>query len=175
MWYNLGRYKLMEAQEVTQSEHDYEPTVEQAQRAASLRRFNILFVYAPIALVSVISLALIIFMLIVAVRPPSVEALIFISGLADAALIIATVPALVVGAAVLGIIAFGYSQARQSGAAPIRQTQRLLWRMDNIVGRLRARTDKTADDIAQPFISVNGLVTYIKVLITQLAKLIRRS
>lgn len=165
----------MEAQEVTQAEYDYEPTVEQAQRASSLRKFNILFVYVPMALVGTISLGLIIFMLIVAVRPPNDEALLFISGLADAALIIAILPVVVVGIAVLGLVAYGYSRARQSGTAPIRQTQRLFWRMDNVVGRLGTRTNRIANDIARPFISVNGTITYIKVFINQLIKLIKRS
>ena len=164
----------MESQEITQTERSYEPTVEQAERAADLRRFNLLFVYGPIGLLAAITVSLIVILLVIAVSPPSDEALLFISGLADVALVIAILPILIVGAAGLALIAYGYYRGRQRGMAPVRQTQRLLWRMDNVVGRLRVRTGETADSVVRPFMSVNGAITYIKVLILQIVRIIKR-
>ena len=165
----------MDSQELNQVEQSHEPTKEQAERAADLRRFNLLFVYGPIGLITAIVLGLVIVLLIVALNPPSDEALLFISGLADVALVIALLPFLIIGAALLGLIAYGYVRARQQGMAPVRQTQRLLWRMDNVVGRLRGRTEETALQVARPFISVHSIVAYIKTLINQVLKLVKRS
>jgi heme/copper-type cytochrome/quinol oxidase subunit 4 len=165
----------MDAQELSQAEHSYEPTQEQAERAAELRRFNLLFIYGPIGLIAAIVLGLVAFLLIVAVNPPSDEALLFISGLADVAIVVALLPILIVGAALLSLIAYGYVRARQQGMAPIRQTQRLLWRMDNVVGRLRGRTKEIASIVASPFISANSLVAYVKALINQVLRLLKRS
>jgi uncharacterized integral membrane protein len=165
----------MDPQELSQVEQSYEPTQEQAERAATLRRFNMLFVYGPIGLIAGIALGLVIFLLIVALNPPSDDALQFISGLADVALVIALLPLLIVGAALLGLIAYGYVRARQQGMAPIRQTQRLLWRMDNVAGRLRGRTKEIASIVARPFISANSLVAYVKALMNQVLRLLKRS
>ena len=165
----------METQEVTQIERPYEPTAEQAERAAELRRFNRLFVYGPIGLISAIVVTLIVLLLIVAINPPSGEALLFISGLADVALVIAILPIVIVGAALLGLIGYAYITARKNGTAPIRQTQRLLWRMDNVVGRLRVRTERAAEGVIQPFLSMNGAVAYVKTLIMQIMRMVKRS
>jgi len=165
----------METQEVIQPEHEYEPTLEQAERAAALRRFNRLYIYVPIGLVSTITAVVVILLLIIAVNPPSAEALLFISGLADAALVIAMLPFVLLGAAGIALMAYAYSGARKRGTAPVRQTQRLLWRMDNLVGRVRVQTKRTANEIGRPFIRVNELVTYIRVLMLQLVKLVKRS
>ena len=165
----------MDAQELSQIEESYEPTQVQVERAAALRKFNLLFVYGPIGLVAAIAFGLIIFLLIVVLNPPSDDALLFISGLADAALVIALLPTVIIGAALLSLIAYSYIRARQQGMAPIRQTQRLLWRMDNVVGRLRSLTKETASKVARPFISVNSFAAYVKALVYQVLKLLKRS
>ena len=165
----------MDAQELKQVEPSHEPTQEQAERAAALRRFNWMFIYGPIGLAAAITLGLVIFLLIIALNPPSDEALLFISGLADVALVIALLPFLIVGAALLGLIAYGYVRARQQGMAPVRQTQRLLWRMDNLVGRLRGRTKEAASQVARPFISAHSIVAYVKALMYQTSRLLKRS
>jgi uncharacterized integral membrane protein len=166
--------KLMETQDISQEERSYEPTSDQAERAAELRRFNMLFVYGPIGLLSAIVLGVIVVLLVIAISQTSAEALIFISGLADVAMVIAMLPILIVGAVLLSLIGYGYYRGRQRGMAPVRQTQRLLWRMDHVVGRLRVRTGMTADSIIRPFLLLNGAFTYVKVLLQQSVKLIKR-
>ncbi|UCG24950.1 MAG: hypothetical protein JSW55_02855 [Chloroflexota bacterium] len=165
----------MDTQDLSQAEQSNVPTRKQAERDAALRKFNLLFVYGPIGLIGAVLLGLVILLLIVALNPPSDEALLFISGLADVAIVIALIPILIIGAAALGVIAYGYVRARQQGMAPVRQTQRLLWRMDNVIGRLRGRTEETASKVARPFISAHGIVAYIKSLINQALRLVKRS
>lgn len=165
----------MDAQELSQVEESYKPTQEQAERAAALRRFNLLFVYGPVGLISAIVLGLVILLLIVVLNPPSDGALLFISGLADAALVIALLPIVIIGAALLSLIAYSYYRARQRGMAPIRQTQRLLWRMDVVVGKLRDLTKETASKVARPFILANSYAVYMKALAYQVLKLVKRS
>lgn len=164
----------METQEFTQAEDLYQPTAEQAQRDAKLRRFNLLYVYTPIGLVSALAISIVVILLIVAVNPPSEETLIFLSGLADVALVIAMLPVIVVGAVLLGLIIYSFVQARRSGAAPVRQTQKLLWRMNNVVDRLQVRTAHVADAIVQPFMTLNGAFSYVKVLLGQILGMVKR-
>lgn len=165
----------METQDLIQGEQSYEPTARQAERAAALRRFNLLFVYLPIGLLMAAVLAIVVFLLIVAISPPGAEALPMISGLADAALTIALLPVLVVGAVLLALIVYGFVKSRQRGVAPIRQTQRLLWRLDNVVGQVRLRTSEVAPKVARPFISVQSVYAYIRALTQQITRLFRRS
>lgn len=165
----------METQEVIQTETVYEPTAQQAERAAALRRFNLLFVYLPIGLLSAIVVVIVVILLIVAIGQQNAEALLFLSGLADVALVIALLPVIVIGAVLLGLIFYGYTQGRKRGTAPIRQTQTLLWRMDNLVGRIYVRTATTADRIAQPFMTLQGAFAYVRSLITQLIHMVKRS
>lgn len=165
----------MDIQEFDQNETPYEPTSQQAQRAAELRKFNLIFVYLPIGLASAIAIVLIAILLIVALNPPSAKALLFISGLADVALVIAMLPILILGAVILGLIGYAYTQARKAGTAPIRQTQLLLWRMDNLIGRIRVRVDETGVTVRRPFLSINGAVAYVRELIIQLVRMLKRS
>ena len=170
----------METQEIVQqdevqAESLYEPTAEQVERAYALRRFNLLFVYVPIGLISAIVVVLVVILLIVAIGQTNEQSLLFLSGLADVALVIALLPVIVIGAVLLGLIGYGYAQGRRSGMAPIRQTQRLLWRMDNLVGRLRVRTEQTADSVARPFLTLNGAAAYARTLFAQLINMVKRS
>lgn len=165
----------METQEIIQNETPYAPTAEQVERTARLRRFNLLFVYVPLGLVAALFLALIVIMLIMAINPPDDRSRLFLSGLADAALALALLPFLIVGAALVGLAAYGLNRARKNGTAPVRRTQTLLWRTDSLVGRLRARTQSAADLVVQPFLSINGSIAYVKMLITQLVKMVKRS
>ena len=165
----------MEMQELAQDEGHYEPTANQAARAAQLRKFNRLFIYLPIGLMAAIAVAVVVVLLIIAINPPSEEALVFISGLADVALVIAMLPVLVIGAILIGLIGYGYTEARKNGTAPVRQTQILLWRMDNLIGRIRIRTSEVADVVAQPFLKLNGAIAYARELVSQLIGMVKRS
>jgi len=164
----------MISEESTRQEVLYEPTAGQAKRAQELRRFNLLYVYLPIGLMSALTVVTVVLLLIVAITQPNVEALLWLSGLADIALVLAMLPVIVVGVIILSLSAYIYIQARRSGTAPIRQTQRLLWRMDNVVGRLRVRTDEAALVVAQPFFKLQGVVAYVRALIIQIIDMVRR-
>jgi len=168
-------YELqMETQEFTQHEIQYEPSAEQTERAAKLRRFNLLYVYLPIGLISAVTIVTVAILLIVAIVQPSVESLLWLSGLADIALVIAMLPIIVIGAVIIALIGYTFTQARRREMAPIRQSQRLLWRMDNVVGRLRVRTDDVAAVIAQPFFKVHGAMAYVRTLATQIIGMVKR-
>jgi len=174
MWYNLCRLQ-METQEPSSAHDSYEPTSAQAGRASALRRFNVLYVYAPLGFFAAVAVGMTVFLLIVALNPPGENALFLISGLADVALVLALLPVLIMGAAVLVMIGYAFVQARKRGTAPVRQTQRLFWRMENIVGRLYAQTQAGALAVTRPFISLHGAGAYLRELSRQISKLIRRS
>jgi uncharacterized integral membrane protein len=164
----------METQKFTQHEVQYQPSADQAERAARLRKFNLLYVYLPIGLVAAVATVTTIILLIVAIVQPSAESLLWLSGLADIALVIAMLPIIVIGAVILGLIIYSYVQARRRGMAPIKQSQTLLWRMDNVVGRLRLRTDEAASMIVQPFFRLNSALSYVKTLIAQIIGMVKR-
>jgi hypothetical protein len=164
----------MVTEESTHQEVLYEPTAGQAKRAQELRRFNLLYVYLPVGLMSAITVITVVLLLFVAITQPNVEAILWLSGIADIALVLAMLPVIAVGAFVLGLFAYIYIQARRNGTAPIRQTQRLLWRMDNVAGRLRVRTDEAAMVVIQPFFKLQGVVAYVRALITQIIDMVRR-
>lgn len=165
----------MEMQEIVQNETPYAPTAEQVERTTRLRRFNLMFVYVPLGLVAALVVALVVIMLIMAINSADEHSRLFLSGLADAALALALLPFLIVGAVLVGLAAYGLNRARKNGTAPVRRTQMLLWRTDSFIGRLKARVETTADLVAQPFLSINGSVAYLKMLITQLVKMVKRS
>lgn len=163
----------METQEEVHVDTPFEPTAEQVQRAAALRRFNLLFVYIPFGLVGAAVLGLLVLMLIKAINQSDADALRLISGIADVALIIAVLPMLVVGAAIVAGLGFALSKGKKS--APIGKTQRLLWRLDNQIGRLRVQIQSTSGVVVRPFQSVNGAITYVVVLMDRLIKMVKRS
>jgi hypothetical protein len=165
----------METLDIVHNNTPHQPTTEQTQRAAELRRFNLMFVYVPLGLVAAIVIALIVIMLIWAINPPDESARRFLSGLADAALIMALLPFLIVCAGLVGLAGYAYSQARKRGTAPVARTQRLLWRLDALVGRVTVRTVATTGLVVRPFLSINGGVAYLKMLITQLVRIVKRS
>jgi hypothetical protein len=165
----------METEEIIHVEAPYQPTAEQDERAARLRRFNLTFVYLPIGLLAALVVVVVVIMLIIAVNPPQGDSLAFLSGLADVTLIIAICPMLLVGAGLLGLVGYIFSEARRRGTAPVRTTEMLLWRLDALAVRLRGRTESAASKVVAPLMTMHGAIAYVKSLITQFVGMVKRS
>lgn len=165
----------MTMSEVTPEKTEYIPTPIQQERAASLRRFNRLYVYVPVSLFSVVAILITVFLLYLSLNPPTEETLKTISGIADAVLILGTIPAIIVCGIVPTLILVTTVQARKRGMAPLRQLQTLLWRMDSGVGMVRQKVDETAPKIARPFITVHAKLVYFQTLLKRIPHLLRRS
>lgn len=166
---------LMTVPDVVPEKTEYTPTTSQLERAASIKRFNRLFVYLPISFFGVVAILLTILMLYLSLNPPTEETLLTISGIADAVVILGTVPAIIVCGIVPALFLVTTIQARQRGMAPLRQLQTLLWRMDSGIGLVRQKVDETAPKIARPFIIVQAKIAYFQALIKKIPHLFRRS
>jgi hypothetical protein len=154
---------------------EYEPTMSQQERVASLRRFNSRFVYAPIIISSVIVVILVLLLLYIALNPPTFGALQTISGISDAVVILFTIPAMIFCSIVPIVFIAATVQARKQGIAPLRQFQILMWRVDGGVGVVRQKTNEIAPKIAAPFIKVRSIYAYIITLLKRLTSIFKRS
>ena len=85
----------------SQLEPIFEPSTRQLERAASIRRFNRIYIFLPISLASIIALALTILLIFLALGIGTVEVRETISGIADSVLILTIIPTMVLCAIVL--------------------------------------------------------------------------
>lgn len=158
----------------------YRPTLEQHQRAAALRRFNWLFVYTPIIVLSLAALIFVI-LLLWGVLSTGIEGTsAFVSGLADVIVILFTLPLLIlcaVGpAALVAMIVLAVRRRRDPQAASVlERLHRLLWRLDNIVERVLVRTKELAPRVGEPLINLHARTAYVKTLTNRLKRILTRS
>ena len=158
----------------------YWPTPEQRQRAAALRRFNWLFVYTPIIVLSLAALILVILLLWGVLSPDTAATRAFASGLADIIVILLSLPLLIlcaVGpAGLIAMIVLAVRRRRDPQAASIlERLHRLLWRLDNIVERVLLRTKELSPRIASPVINLHARTAYLRTLTNRLKRILTRS
>lgn len=165
----------MTVPEVIPEKTEYIPTLVQQERAASLRRFNRLYIYLPITFFGIVAILITVFLLYLSLNPPSVETLQTISGMADAVVILGTIPAIIVCGIVPALFLVTTVQARKRQMAPLRQLQTFLWRMDSGVGIVRQKVGETAPKIARPFITIHAKLAYFQTLFSRIPHLFRRS
>lgn len=165
----------MTSPEIIPEKTEYAPTTIQQERAASIKRFNRLFVYLPISFLSVVAVLMTILLLYLSLNPPTEDTLLTISGIADAVVILGTIPAMVICGILPALFLATTIQARKQGMAPLRQLQLLLWRMDSGIGLVRQRVGETAPKIAQPFITVHAKFAFVQTFIKRIPHLFKRS
>lgn len=154
---------------------EFEPTDSQLQRAAKLRRFNLLYVYLPIAAGSAIVILAIASLLFLTLASPSPETRITISAVADAFVTLATIPAMLLCAVVPTLWLIGALQLRERNASPVRGTQFLFWRLGYLVATVSETIVQLAARIRRPFVQVNTRVAYVSTLGRRLLGLFKRS
>lgn len=165
----------MTVPDVVPEKTEYSPTTIQQERAASIKRFNRLFVYLPITFFGIVAILTTIILLYLSLNPPTEETLLTISGIADAVVILGTIPVMIVCGIFPALFLVTVVQARQRGMAPLRQLQTLLWRMDSGIGLARQKVEEIAPRIARPFIIIQGRLAYFHALIKKIPHLFRRS
>jgi hypothetical protein len=175
MWYNLFGVNPMSLTDPEIRITQTNPSPLQEERAKAISRFNRLFIYTPIVILSLISLALVITLLYFVFNPPSSDAYATISGIADAIVIMGVFPLIITTGALLVIIFSIYVRGRRRGFAPVRGTQRFLWRVDWALSDVRQITGQVADQIARPFISIHAFSAYLRGFFHQLVRLLKRS
>ena len=157
-------------------ETEYQPSSEQAMRAANLKRFNRQYIYFPLGLAILISLLLLGGLSWQIFTADGSQSRQFASGLADIIIILTTIPLLLL-CAIVPATALGYTvYRRQLGNQ--RQHGRLLtmlWRIDHIITRTHQKTDETLPKAAAPLIKGHGFIAFLKELWRQLRALLNRS
>lgn len=152
---------------------------EQAARDKALRRFNWLFVYTPIALVSFGILALMIWLAWATLPTVAQTRQGAVSGVADIILILWLCPTVLVCALFPGLGIFLLVRRRRSGSRVRLRLQRLLWRAQNLMDTLRLRLDALEARLAQPVIVAYGWVGFVRAWLVSMWRhfkaLIRRS
>ena len=154
---------------------EFEPTDSHLERAAKLRRFNLLYIYAPIAAGSVIIVLAIVSLLYLALASPSPETRITLSAVADAFITLATIPAMLLCAIVPTVWLVVALQLRERDASPVRGTQYLFWRVGYLAVIASDAISQLAEKIREPFVKVNAQVAYVSTLGRRLVALFKRS
>jgi hypothetical protein len=145
----------------------------QQDRAAALRRFNLFFVYVPVAmllLLVLILMGLLVWLTIGGGGDETTRST--VSGVADIFTILFILPATllcaIVPLGVTGLIIYG----RRQEWAPLRWLQRTLWKAEDTVVKVNLKTNEIVPKVARPLISLHAIVAYIKIFLTYLKRIL---
>lgn len=160
----------------------YQPTPEQEERAAALRRFNRLFVYAPLGLVALIVLTLVVLMFWTRFAPDvdGRETAEFLSGLVDIIVIFTLAPMLLlcaVGPALAGFLIYRANQRRQLPPPQRRsRLQTLLWRLERGLVKVQTKLrDEWLRQGAEPVIRGHAIMAYVKAVFNYIQRILTGS
>ena len=150
-------------------DRSFVPTAVQLERAKALKRFILWVIYFPVGLVTTAVLALFIYLLFVAVRPPYPDSRLFLSGIADVILILALLPlTLIFGLLLLGMVGglVYWRNSRNQGDSPSLQSKYgrlrlLLWKVDQKLSNIYRRADELLPRIAAPVIQFNAVIAHL--------------
>lgn len=161
----------------------FQPSPEQLARAGALRRFNRLTVYLPVGLVTAVVLITSIYLLYLALFPPTEETYLFLSGLADFVLILMLLPVvlifgLVMTAIIGGAIYYNFvmdeAERPIPPAPPYGRLRTLLWRLDSLLLIVIPKVRQGSQRVTQPLIRFNGWLAYIQSWLQSTQKFITR-
>jgi hypothetical protein len=153
---------------------EYQPTAAQEQRAAALRRFNWLYFYLPIILISLGGIALLIIMLWSALPAEQTDQRTFVSALADVTIILTVLPMLLLCAIVPGTAVYLVVHGRKEGWAPLRKLQTLFWRLQDLLTKVDGRIQQTGDKAGHALIQAHGRAAWLRQLPRSLKRQIQQ-
>jgi hypothetical protein len=150
----------------------YEPNEEQIARAAARRRFNWLYIYTPVLLLTAVILVVTGFMIWRVFVPTDAVNAALLSGLADVVLILALLPTILIWGAIvalpIGFYIYRYRQRREEPAEDevyIHKYGRfrvLLWRVDHKLETVQQLlNERILPAITRPIIRLHALVTAV--------------
>lgn len=145
----------------------------QQDRAAALRRFNLFFVYLPVALVLLLVLLLMGFLSWLTIGGGGDEATrSTVSGVADILTILFILPLTLMCAIVplgaVGLVIYG----RRQKWAPLRRLQRTLWKAEDAVVKVNVKANEVAPKVARPVISMHAIMAYIERFLSHLKRML---
>jgi heme/copper-type cytochrome/quinol oxidase subunit 2 len=157
----------------TTSEPSYTPNEAQTERAEARRRFNRLYIYTPIFLLTAVILVLTGFMVWSIFAPTAAANASRLSGLADLILIMVLLPSIIIWGVIVGLpIAYYVNRYQEQRTEPtpdqiyVRQYGRfrlILWQIDHKVEQLsQLIQERILPAIAQPIIRAHALGAALK-------------
>ncbi len=158
------------------------PTAVQLERVQALKRFNRWVIYVPLGLLATAVLGLLVYLLILAIRPPYEDTRLFLSGVADLILILFMLPVvLIFGLLLAGSIggAIYWRQSRKEEGEPsLRQKygrlRLLLWQADQKLSGVYRQANQLMPKVATPVIRFNAWLNYLIAWLGQLGTLLNR-
>jgi hypothetical protein len=153
---------------------EYQPTAAQQQRAAALRRFNWLYFYLPITLISLGGLALFVYLLWSSLPAEQTQERLFVSALADIVIILTVLPTLLLCAIVPGAAVYLTMHGRKAGWAPLRKLQTLFWRLEGLLAKIDGPIRQVSDKTAQALIQAHSRAAWLRQFPSSLNKQIKQ-
>lgn len=155
----------------TLTSNEFQPHPEQLDRVRAARRFTRLYVYLPLGVLTLIVALVVLFLLYLALFPPTEETYVYLSGLADFVLIIFMIPVIVV----FGVLLFGgigtylyYKYFMDEADRPLPpapqygRIRTLLWRVDDLLIKIMPKVETAVGSISRPVITFNSWLAYFK-------------
>jgi hypothetical protein len=151
----------------------YKPTEEQTRRAAARRRFNRLYIYTPVLLLTAVALVIFGIMVWSLFTPVGSENAAFLSGLADIILILVLVPQIFIWGAIVAVPIALYIKRNRDRKQPVPADQKyvrqygrfrlLLWQIDHKLSQLQQLlADRVLPAVVNPIIRVHRLGAALK-------------
>lgn len=158
----------------------YKPTTEQESRYQRLQRFNQLYVYLPLGLMTVAGIGLTIFLFYGAFVPENRETTrAFTSALADLILILVMMPlSLVCGIVpmgMIGLMVYRRNLNQQADGPQYGRIQPLLWRLESLLVTIHRKTAEILPKIAPPLIQLNARLAFIETFLKYVKQIFTRS
>ena len=163
----------MEYTDITAPETEYLPSNSQLERSGALRKFNRLYVLAPVGIFGFIFLVSVGFLIYLALFAQDDGTVNTISAYADALTILAICPLLFLCAIFPGLFVFISFKARRQRVSPVQSLSRIMWRLEKGLGSLYGMINRLIRATARPFISFQAIFAFIQALVRSLASLFR--
>ena len=148
----------------------YQPSPDQLERAAALKRFNRLYIYIPVAFLGLTGFVLVGVLLWGVFSPNIVGTRAFASGLADLVVIMTVMPLLllcaIVPAAAIGLVVYRRQQPKREHG----RLHTLLWRLDALVTKVQDTVSSTTPKAAVPIIKGHAWMAYMQTLFKEIKK-----
>ena len=164
----------METPDLSPSTKVFQPTSEQLRRNEELRRFNRVYIYFPIAIVTILAFSIVLSLILYVILADSTEYLDTVSAIADVILVITIIAIMLMIVLFLAIAGAVYFQARKADIAPLRAIQVLFWRLDLFTVRIQRGVNDFVPKLANPFIRVRARFAFWRVLLNKLKNLFSR-
>lgn len=148
----------------------FQPNDEQLARAAATQRFIRLYVYLPMGVVTAVVVLITLYLLYLALFPPTPDTYTFLSGLADFVMVMFLIPVvtifgLLLTAGIGGYIYYWYvmdEAERPIPPAPAHgRIRTLLWQADSLIIRYRPKLLEAETRITRPVIRFHAWLAFV--------------